>query len=53
MGNLVLVTPDGVPVTINKKPSEVEEHQEDLPLHVIAARTAEQQSTKKHQGNEQ
>ena len=45
MSQLASVTPEGVPVTINEKSSVVEEHQQD-PLHVIAARSAEKQSTK-------
>jgi hypothetical protein len=45
MSKLALVTPDGVPVTINERPSEVEKHQEEEPFDVMAARSAEQQST--------
>lgn len=41
--NLVLISPEGLVMT-NEKPSEVEEHQEE-PLHIIAARAAEKQST--------
>ena len=52
MGKLVLISPEGLVLSDNEPP-KVEKQQEDLPLHVIAARSAEQQSTKKHQGNEQ
>ena len=52
---LVLVSPEGR-ILNDEKPTtpanEVEQHQEE-PLHVIAAREAEKQSTKKHhQGND-
>jgi hypothetical protein len=43
MSQLALVTPEGVPVT-NEKSFEFEEHQQD-PLHVIAQREAQKQST--------
>lgn len=49
MSKPVLVSRDGRIVNTDKHTtplSVVEEHQED-PLHVIAARAAEQQSTKK------
>jgi hypothetical protein len=47
MSQLALVTHDGVPVTINERPSEVEQHQEeDLTLTEIAMREAAKQSPK-------
>lgn len=46
MSKLVLISPEGL-ILSDKKSPKVEEHQEDLPLHVIAARTAEKQSTQK------
>ena len=52
MSALALVDHEGRVLTTDKPttPSnKVEEHKEDLPLHVIAAREAERQSTKKHQ----
>ena len=52
MSALALVDHEGRVLTTDKPttPSNVvEEHKEDLPLHVIAAREAERQSTKKHQ----
>ena len=51
MSRLVFVTPEGRVLTDEKTPTSpvVEEHQIDPPLHVIAAREAERQSTKKHQ----
>ena len=48
----VLVSHEGRIVTTEKPttPSPVfEEHQKEDPLHVIAARAAQEQSTKKHQ----
>jgi hypothetical protein len=48
MSKLVLVTPEGLIIS-DKKPPKVEQHQEDLPLHVSAAREAAKVSTtKKH-----
>jgi len=53
MGKLVLISPEGLVLSDNEPPKVEKDQEEDIPLHVIAARTAEQQSTKKHQGNEQ
>jgi hypothetical protein len=50
MSALALVDHNGRPFTtenVTPSPSVVEEHQQD-PLHVIAAREADRQSTKKH-----
>ena len=54
MSNLVLVTPEGEVVTIEKHTTptpEVEEQHED-PLYVIAARQHAKDSTKKDTNNE-
>ena len=45
MSQIALVTPEGVPVTINERPPVVEEYKEDLPLHVRAARQHAKDST--------
>jgi len=45
MPPLVFISPEGV-IMCDNKPPEVESKCEDLPLHVIAAREAEKQSTK-------
>ncbi len=46
MSKLVLISPDGLVLSDNKPP-KVEKHQEDDPLHLIAKRSAEKQSTQK------
>jgi len=48
MSKLVLVTPEGLIVS-DKKASEVEKHQDEEPLHLVASREAAKVSTtKKH-----